>query len=247
MRIFVIAAFLFAGLSAGVVKVALAANLSYVMPEIKKAFAQVHPDIRIESIVGGSGKLATQIERGAPYDLFLSANMKYPQKLYEDGKALDKPKVYAQGAIVYLSTKERDFSKGTKLLIDPSISKIAIANPRTAPYGKAAFEALAKANILDRVRSKFVFGESIAQTVAYATKAADIGLVAKSALFAPQMSRFKKGINWSDVDPKLYAPIDQGMVMIMSSKNKIDAKAFYDFILGAKAGKIFERYGYRLP
>ena len=234
-------------LSASTIRIALAANVSYAMPSLKAAFAKYHPDTHIQITVSGSGKLATQIRSGAPYDLFLSANMAYPQALFESGLSAQKPVVYAQGALAYLSNAPRDFSQGIKLLLSPAIHTIAVANPKTAPYGKAAFEALEKAGLLSRLRPKLVFGESIAQTVAYATHAVDIGLVAKSALFAPQMQHYKQGIHWADVDPALYSPIDQGMILLKSSPNKREAEAFYDFLLSQEARAIFTRFGYRLP
>ena len=232
---------------AGSIRVAIAANISYVMPVLREAFVRTHPSIDVQTTVGGSGKLATQIAHGAPYDLFLSANMAYPQKLYEGGTATTKPIVYAQGALAYLSTQPRDFTHGIALLSDPAIGRIAVANPRTAPYGKAAFEALRKAKLLEPLRPKLVYGESIAQTVTYAVRAADIGLVALSALYAPQMARYTHGTHWHEVDPSLYQPIDQGMVILKRAETNPDVRAFYDFLLSAPARTHFAQYGYRLP
>ena len=246
MRLAVIVLVMIGVLQGGTVRIALAANVSYAMPSLKAAFAKHHPDTHIQITVSGSGKLATQIRNGAPYDLFLSANMAYPQALFEAGLSAKKPVVYAQGALAYLSNTPRDFSKGIKLLLSPAIHTIAVANPKTAPYGKAAFEALEKAGLLTRLRPKLVFGESIAQTVAYATHAADIGLVAKSALFAPQMRHYNQGTYWIDVEA-LYSPIDQGMILLSSSTNKPEAKAFYNFLLSQKARDIFTEFGYRVP
>ena len=247
MRWVVMILILIGMLQGGMVRIALAANVSYAMPSIKAAFAKHHPGTNIQVTVSGSGKLATQIRSGAPYDLFLSANMAYPQVLFDAGLAMEKPVVYAQGALAYLSNTPRDFSKGMPVLLTPAIHTIAVANPKTAPYGKAAFEALEKAGLLTRLRPKLVFGESIAQTVAYATRAADIGLVAKSALFAPQMRHYKQGTHWIDVDPALYSSIDQGMILLKSSTNKQEAKAFYDFLLSKEARIIFTLFGYRVP
>ena len=247
MRFLLMFPFVIGFLSAGTIRIALAANVSYAMPSLKAAFAKHHPDTHIQITVSGSGKLATQIRSGAPYDLFLSANMTYPQALFEAGLSAQKPVVYAQGALAYLSNTPRDFSRGIQMLLSPAIHTIAVANPKTAPYGKAAFEALEKAGLLTRLRPKLVFGESIAQTVAYATHAADIGLVAKSALFAPQMQHYRQGIHWADVDPTLYSPIDQGMLLLSSSTNRPEAKAFYDFLLSQKSRDIFIRFGYRVP
>jgi molybdate transport system substrate-binding protein len=232
---------------AGTLRVALAANVSYAMPELIQAFRAHHPNTQIQTTVSGSGKLTTQIRSGAPYDLFLSANMAYPQALFKAGATTAAPVVYAQGALAYLSEKARDFSRGIALLSDPAIARIAVANPRTAPYGKATFEALTSAKLLSTLRPKFIYGESIAQTVTYTTHGADIGIIAKSALYAPQMRHYKAGVNWADVDASLYRPIDQGMVVLKASKNMAEVKALYDFLLSDEARAIFTQYGYRLP
>jgi molybdate transport system substrate-binding protein len=130
------------------------------------------------------------------------------------------------------------------LLANKDIEKIAIANPKTAPYGTAAIEALKNANILDKVESKFVYAESISQAVTYAMTAADVGFIAKSSLYDEKMSQYKENINWISVDPKLYTPIDQGIVILNRAKDNKEAKAFYDFILSDNAKKIFIDFGY---
>ena len=246
MKIIILTLFTSILLFAKTINIAVAANVSYAMPELKKEFNKLYPDIKIRYTLGSSGKLTAQIFNGAPYDIFISANMKYPQRLYKDALAITKPTIYARGALVYLSRKKLDFSKGIELLKDKSIKKIAIANPKTAPYGIAAFEVLKNANILDDVKSKLVYGESISQTVAYTTRATDIGFVAKSSLYSPKMTRFKKDINWVEVDNRLYTPIDQGLVILKKAKDKSEAKAFYDFMLSSKAKTVLEKYGYIL-
>jgi len=231
-------------LQAKTITIAVAANVSYAIEELKTDFSQQYPDIRVRVILGSSGKLTAQIKNGAPYGLFMSANMKYPQALYKEKLAITKPLVYAQGALAYLSIKKRDFSQGISLLTDQSIRRIAIANPKTAPYGIAAFEALKNAKLLDKLNSKFIYGESISQTVSYAVTAADIGLIAKSSLYSKRMSHFIKGVNWASVNPTLYTPIKQGIVLLKESKNSPEYRAFYDFILSESAKQIFKRYGY---
>ena len=233
-------------LSAGEIKIAVAANVSYAIKPLIQAFHQIHPNIKVQPILGSSGKLTAQIHHGSPVGLFMSANMKYPEALYKEGNAVTKPIVYAQGALALLSVKKQDFSKGLVLLQQQNIKKIAIANPKTAPYGVAAAEALRSAKLYALLKPKFVYGESISQTVTYATKAADIGLIAKSSLFAPQMRHFKKGVNWSDVNSSLYTPISQGMVILKQGKNDMDVKVFYDFMLSNKAQEILKSYGYKI-
>ena len=232
---------------ASTLRIATAANMSYAMEALKVRFEKAHPDTQLEIMVGSSGKLAAQISNGAPIDLFLSANMKYPQALYEEGLTQKAPVVYAKGVLVMLSTKPRDYTRGLKLLESPQIKKIAVANPKTAPYGVAAEEALKHAGVYDAVKEKFVYGESVSQTVTYAVRAADIGLIAKSALFSPHMKMFKKGTNWADVDAKLYTPIAQGMVLVKKSRHQEEAQQFYDFLLGDEGRHILLAYGYLLP
>jgi molybdate transport system substrate-binding protein len=227
--------------------VAAAANVSYAMRALTRAFEAEHPGTKVRVIVGSSGKLTAQIRRGAPYDLFLSADMGYPEALAAAGVTTAPPRPYALGALVLLSPHPRDLSGGLKVLEDPSLHRIAVANPRTAPYGRAAREALEHAGLYEKLRPRFVYGESIAQTVAYTLTAADIGLVAKSALFAPRLRGMKAGSQWVDVNASLYTPIRQGAVLLKRAADRADAKAFYDFLYGEKARKIFRDYGYLLP
>ncbi len=229
---------------ADTINIAVAANVSYAIDDLKAEFAKTNPDVKIRVTLGSSGKLTAQIKNGAPYGLFIAANMKYPQTLYNDNIAITKPIVYAQGALAYFSTKKYDFSKGINLLKEDSIQRIAIANPKTAPYGKAAFEAMLNAKVLNQIKSKFIYAESISQTLSYAITATDIGIVAKSSLYSSKMSQYKKGVNWEGVNPKLYTPIKQAIVLLKYSKNSKAYRAFYDFILSDKAKMIFKKYGY---
>jgi molybdate transport system substrate-binding protein len=232
-------------LYAGSINIAVAANVSYAIDELKKEFNKVHPDTDVRVTLGSSGKLTAQIKNGAPYQLFMAANMKYPEALYEDGIAITKPVIYAQGSLAMLSNKKLDFSKDIDVITTKEVKKIAVANPKTAPYGKAAIEAIKNAKLYKDVEKKFVFAESISQTVSYAVTAADIGFIAKSSLYSPKMSHYKEGVNWRDVDPKLYTPINQGIVML--NKQDKEVKAFYDFMLGDKAKKILNDFGYLVP
>jgi len=223
------------------INIAVSANVSYAIEDLKKEFHKLYPDIKVRVTLGGSGKLTAQIKHGASYGLFMSANMKYPQALYEDGIAITKPLVYAQGGLAYFSRKELDFSKGIKLLDSKNIKKIAIANPKTAPYGKATVEALKNADIYYKVKKKFVYSESISGTISYALVATDIGIVAKSSLFSKKMSKYKYDVNWKELNPTLYTPIKQGIVLL---KDNDDLKKFYNFIFSSKAKQIFKQYGY---
>ena len=232
---------------AGKITIAVAANVSYAIDDLKKEFNNLYPDIKVQVILGSTGKLTAQIKHGAPYQILMGADMKYPEALYTDGFATTRPLVYAQGSLAYLSPQKRDFSNIMELMKSDKIQKIAVANPKTAPYGIATKEALKNAKVYNKLKNKFVYGESISQTVTYATKATDIGFIAKSALFSPQMSHFKKGENWADVDTKLYTLINQGIVVLQDGEKNREVSAFYTFIMSKRAKKIFEDFGYTVP
>jgi len=243
-KILLIVLLLSLNLLANSINIAVAANVSYAIDELKDAFEKQYPDIKVRVILGSSGKLTAQIKNGAPYGLFMSANMKYPNALYEDKIAITKPVVYTQGALAFLSIKKQDFSKGLELLKNKNIKRIAVANPKTAPYGIATKEALKNAKIYDDIKKKFIYGESISQTVSYTVTASDIGIIAKSSLYSSKMSQYKKGVNWVSLNPKLYTPIKQGIVLLKYAKNSKEYRAFYEFILSEKAKSIFKKYGY---
>jgi molybdate transport system substrate-binding protein len=236
----------FGTLSAGEITIAVAANVSYATEALKKEFNVIYPETKVQVILGSSGKLTAQIKHGAPYELFMSANMKYPEALYSETIAVTKPVVYAQGALAFLSVKEKHYDANMTVLRSKDVKKIAIANPQTAPYGIAAEEALKNAGMYEELKEKFVYGESISQTVTYATSAADIGIIAKSSLFIPQMAHFKEGINWSDINGTLYTPIDQGIVILKKGEGSAEVKAFYDFILSPKAKEVLKNFGYKV-
>lgn len=233
-------------LQAQTITIAVAANVSYAIEELQSAFKKENPNIEIKTILGSSGKLTAQIKHGAPFGLFMSANMKYPNALYEDGVAITEPVVYAYGSLAYVSLVQRDFSKPIKLLQNAEIKKIAIANPKTAPYGQATLEAFHNAKVYKSLKSKLIYGESISQTLSYALKAADIGIVAKSSLYSKTMSHFIEHKHWESISTKLYTPIKQGIVLLKHAKNNSSYKLFYDFILSEQGKKILLKYGYQI-
>ena len=245
-RFFVIVILLGNVLFASTITIAVAANVSYAIKPLIKAFNTSNPETKVNVILGSSGKLFAQITHGAPYTLFMSANMKYPNTLYKNGMTITKPVIYAQGALAMLSQKERNYSAKIEVLTRPDIKKIAIANPRTAPYGVAAAEALKNAKLYKKLEKKFVYAESISQTVTYATTAADIGIVALSSLYAPQMLQYKENTHWAEVEESLYTPIDQGMVILKKAKDNVEVKAFYDFMLSKRAKEILTSFGYKV-
>jgi len=244
MRNFLSVLFLITSLNAGEINVAVAANVSYAMDELKREFSKISPKTKIRVILGSSGKLSSQIRNGAPYGIFMAANMIYPQSLFNDKLATTKPQVYAEGYLAYFSHKERDFSRGFSLFKEEGIRKVAVANYKTAPYGKASLEAMRSAGIYEAIKDKLVYAESISQTVFYTVNAADIGIIAKSSLYSSKMRRYKENIHWATIDTKLYNPIKQGIVLLKHAKKSQEYQKFYDFVLSVKAKTILRKYGY---
>jgi molybdate transport system substrate-binding protein len=225
-------------------KVAVAANLQSVMKVLRKDFKQ-RTGIEIEPIGGSSGNLAAQIRNGAPYDLFLSADMNFPEVLFKEGFSKKKPVVYAQGSLIICSNQDIGFENWERLLMTERINQIAIANPAIAPYGKAAEEALRRKGIYADIESKIVFGESISQVNTYITSGVvEVGFTTQSLV---KDAANKTRLYWLAVDPKIYAPIEQGMVLLKHGAGNADAEKFYQYILSPAARAIFKEYGYRIP
>lgn len=216
--------------------VAAAANTMYAMPEIISAFNKKHPGIKVDLILSSSGKLTAQIVHGAEYDVFMAANMKYPEFLYKKGLAKVKPAVYAKGAIALFSVKKFNLHNFRKALL--RAGSIAIANPKTAPYGRAAVEAMKNAGIYKRVLNKLVYAETVSAVIPYTLNSADIGIVSKSSLFSGKMKKYR---NFADVPQNLYKPIDQGITILNKKRVSVE---FYNFIFSKEAKNIFKKYGY---
>lgn len=226
--------------------VAAAANVQFAMEEIKQTFEE-KSGIQLKIITNSSGKLTAQISNGAPFDVFLSADMKYPESLFASGHADSLPKIYAYGALVLWTMKDFDLTEGVSILTKEQIQKIAIADPRNAPYGKAAEEVLNFYHLYEKVESKLVFGRSISQANQYIVSgAAEAGFSAKSVVLSPEMKGRGK---WIEIDPAAYTPIAQGAIILKYGKENHPeaARAFFNFLFSEAAGAILQNYGYRLP
>ncbi|HEY9002162.1 MAG TPA: molybdate ABC transporter substrate-binding protein [Mucilaginibacter sp.] len=235
--------FLFASITsfAQELKVAVAANLQGVIKVLGKDFKQ-KTGIDIQPIVGSSGNLSTQIKNGAPFDLFLSADMGFPESLAKEGFSTKEPVVYAYGSLIICSSQNIGFENWERLLLTRRIKKIAIANPAIAPYGKAAEEALKLKGVLDDIQSKLVTGESISQVNTYITTGTvDVGFTTRALV---KDVEGKTTIYWKEIDPKSYTPIKQGMIILKQSKETVNAEKFYEYMLSPAAKKLLKEYGY---
>jgi len=231
----------------GTVTVAAASDLTYAMNEIAANFEKA-TGCTVRLSLGSSGNFLTQIENGAPFDVFFSADIAYPKKLETEGlSAPGSTYLYAVGKIVLWTRKDSrvDISKGFAALRDPAVQKIAIANPAHAPYGRAAEEALRKAGVYDAVKDRLVLGENISQTAEFAESGnADAGILALSIALAPGLE--KEGRYWN-IPEQLYAPIEQGVVLVRASPNPKGARQFLDYIKMPATAALLERYGFVLP
>ena len=223
------------------ITIAAAANMQFAITEISKKFTD-KTGIPCHLVISSSGKLTAQIKEGAPYDILIAANMKYPNSIYDSGLASQKPKIYAQGQLVVWSLYD-DIQLGIKELTSTYIEHIAIASPKNAPYGQAAIDALQHYGVYEKVKHKLVFAESIAQTNQFIiSQSAQVGFTAKSTVLSPKLKN--KG-TWIDVDANSYTPIDQGVLVINNNTDTVKkTQQFYDFLFSAEAKKILEDFGY---
>ncbi len=222
--------------------IATAANMQFAMEALAEAFT-AKTGIACQLIISSSGKLTAQIKEGAPFDVFVSADMKYPTELFAAGLTLQEPQIYAYGQLVLWSRKGTS-PPNIQDLPQPTIRHIALANPKTAPYGQAAMEVLTHYKLLEQVEEKLVYGESIAQTNQFIlSEAAEVGFTAQSVVRSPRM---KEEGHWSAIPQDIYRPIAQGIVLLQGDRVHTGAQAFYDFIFSSEARRILEAYGYQV-
>jgi molybdate transport system substrate-binding protein len=222
--------------------IATAANARYAIEAIAQEFEK-ETGIACQIIVGSSGKHTAQIEAGAPYDVFVSADLKFPKKLHELNLTLAEPGVYAYGQLV-IWTLNNSLNPEIEHLSAIKREHIAMPNPKTAPYGRAAKEALVYYGLYDQISSRLVFGESVAQTNQFIlSESAVLGFTAASIVMAPAMK--DKG-RWQVVDKNSYYPIAQGAVVIKQSTQLAKAKKFYLFLFSPTAKNILQAHGYAI-
>lgn len=225
-------------------KIAVAANFQYAIEEIVDAFEK-ETGIEADIIIGSSGKLTAQIMEGAPYDIFISADIKYPNQLFENLVAEQEPIIYAQGQLVLWTIKGGNTLKLNSIEA-PETRHIALANPKTAPYGKAAFQVLENTNLFKSIENKIVYGESISQTNQFIVSgAASHGFTSLSTVLSSEINGLGK---WISIPQNLYDPIQQGVISLNAGgASKSNKERFIDFLTGNKAKPILKKYGYIEP
>jgi molybdate transport system substrate-binding protein len=231
------------------VRIAAAANLRFAFDEIIAEFRRTHPNTRARVTYGSSGNFFAQLSNGAPFDLFFSADTEFPRQLVDAGQASAESEfVYAVGQIVVWVPRSSPINVeelGIQAMLDPAARRIAIANPRHAPYGRAAEAALRKLGVYEQVSDRLVLGEDVTQTAQFVESgAADVGIIALSLALAPAMR--DKGRNWP-VPPDAYPKLEQGGVILNRATDQKAAIEFRDFVTSASGQDIMKRFGFLPP
>ncbi len=231
------------------VAIAAAADLKFALDELLVEFAKEHPEIKVTATYGSSGNFFAQLSNKAPFDLYLSADIDYPKKLIEQGLAIRESEFrYALGHIVVWVPKDSPLNveqEGMQALIDPSIKRIAIANPQHAPYGRAALAALKSQKMHEQVEDKLVLAENIAQTAQFIeTGAADIGIISLSLAMAPTLK--EKG-RYRQIPVTAHPPIEQAGVILSWVKDRKAADAVREYMTSKAGRDMLLKYGFDEP
>lgn len=226
------------------VSISAASDLKFCLDLLIADFVKANPSADIQVTYGSSGKAFTQLQQGAPFDIYFSADIDYPRKLYLAGLTATEPKLYAIGRIVLWSNQIDASTLSIQDLKKAEFKKIAIANPEHAPYGKRAKEALQKSGIWTQIEERLVLGENISQAAQFVQSAnAPIGILALSLVKSPAFANKKFALIPSD----LHQPLEQALVITKRAKNNPLAFQFVEYLFTPKARGIFGLYGFTLP
>ncbi len=230
------------------VSVAVAANLKPAFEEIAAAWKAKNPGVEVRATYGASGAFFSQIANGAPFDLFLAADAEFPARVVEKGLADGRAFTYAYGMLVAWVRKGSplDFERrGLAAVRDPTVKKIAIANPQLAPYGRAAETALEAAGVYDAVKDRLVLGQTVSQAAQFVESGnAQVGFLPRSLAMAPPLS--EEGRSWL-VPPSTYPRIEQAGVVLKGARSPALARDLAAFVTAAAGRAALEKYGYALP
>lgn len=241
-------ALLIAGTARGQeIRIAAAADLKFAMPDVAAQFEK-QTGAKVDVTYGSSGNFFSQLQNGAPFDLFFSADVEYPRKLEAAGIAEPGTRYeYAVGRIAIWTPPDTEVDvthAGWQALLDPRVQKIAIANPEHAPYGRAAVAALEKAGIYEQVKAKLVYGENISQTAQFVQSGnAQAGIVAMSLAVSPAMQGGKR---W-EIPADMHPVMEQAAILLKSAKNKDQARAFLEFVKSEMGRATLSKYGFMFP
>ncbi len=229
------------------VQIAAAADLVYCLDALHAAFTKAEPGAPLKVSTGSSGNFFAQIQNGAPYDVFLSADLRYPRELIAAGLAdADSLTPYAIGRIVLWTTRPKlDLGTGLAVVRTDAVKRLAIANPDHAPYGRAAKQALEHDGSWEAVAPKLVLGENIAQTAQFVeTGNVDAGVVALSLVLSPRLAGVGRYV---EIPAAAHQPLEQGAVLTNRGAQNDAARRYLAFLKSKEARAIFDQFGFRLP
>lgn len=235
------------GRAAEPVAIAAASDLVFCLEALHGEFRRTHPDITLRLSTGSSGNFFAQIKQGAPYDVFLSADLLYPRELIAAGLADEASLTpYAIGRLVVWTTqREIDPANLVAVVGNPRVRKFAIANPTHAPYGRAARQALESYGVWSAATPKLVLGENIAQTAQFIqTGNAEAGIIALSLVLAPNLKSVGR---WFLIPAEHHAVLEQGAVLTKRGRARPEANRYLEFLRSPEARAVFERFGFQLP
>lgn len=235
--------------SPATVRIAAASDLRFALDDLTADFRRKHPDVTVAVSYGSSGTFFAQLVNGAPFDLFLSADVMYPRQLAERGATLPGSDfTYAIGRIVLWVPSSSPIDVGAlglRALSDPRLVHVAIANPEHAPYGRAAEAAMRAAGVYDTVKAKLVLGENVSQAMQFVQSgAADIGIVALSLALSPTV--INAGRYW-EVPLESYPRMEQAGTILKWAAAPEAARQFRSAILAEPGRRVLKRYGFFLP
>lgn len=225
------------------VLIAAASDLKFALDSIITIYKQTHPAATVQVTYGSSGKLYEQIRRGAPFNIFFSADLVYPEQLQQQNHCTGEVVRYGEGQLVVWSNRKDTAEKGIAILADPKIRKVAIANPLHAPYGKRATESLIHFKLYDTVKPKLVYGENISQAAQFITTgAADAGVIALSIALSPAMKRYDG--SYFLIPKDSHQPLEQGFVILRNARENNAVKDFASFFSQEGSRKILMYFGF---
>jgi molybdate transport system substrate-binding protein len=221
-------------------------NNKFVFPALMEKFYMKHPEAKLIVQYGATGDLAAEISKGVSYDLFLAADMEYPQIIFKSAKAATTPREYARGVLILFVPADKTLQqRKLEVLKDKKIKNITIANHQTAPYGKASIQTLQNSNLLEAVAGKIRYSSDISTVITNVVWYDDAGFLSKSALHSLPTGYNLEGVNWIEIDPSLYAPIRQGLVISHTGIKNSNVVKFVDFIFSDEGKAIYKEYGYK--
>jgi molybdate transport system substrate-binding protein len=230
-----------------VVRVAAAADLKFMLDEAAARLARRQPALKVEAIYGSSGSMHAQLRQRAPFDVYLSADVEYPRDLVAKGVgSAGDLFVYATGRlVVWVAARSPLAIEGDGVRALERAGRVAIANPRHAPYGRAAEAALRRAGIWDQMKGRLVLGENVAQAAQFVQSgAADAAIVAKSLALAPALGAAGRFV---DIAAEMHPPLVQGGLTLPWARSRAAAEQLRDFLLGTEGRELLTAFGFGLP